>query len=97
MRSSVVVDSPLIEKSLTKDLRDDSERRQESLTRRPIVHGARERKPWIPGIRSGWPGRGARTYLGHSHVTDTYWYLTSVPELLHLVSKQLEARTRGGG
>jgi integrase len=32
------------------------------------------------------------TYLGHGHVTDTYWYLTAVPELLRLASKRLEAR-----
>jgi integrase len=23
------------------------------------------------------------TYLGHAHITDTYWYLTATPELLH--------------
>jgi integrase len=32
------------------------------------------------------------TYLGHGHVTDTYWYLTAVPELLHLVAQRLERR-----
>jgi len=29
------------------------------------------------------------TYLGHTKVTDTYWYLTAVPELLQLASKRL--------
>ncbi|NIR31074.1 MAG: tyrosine-type recombinase/integrase [Gammaproteobacteria bacterium] len=33
------------------------------------------------------------TYLGHVHVTDTYWYLTATPELLHRAARRLE---RGG-
>jgi integrase len=32
------------------------------------------------------------TYLGHGHVTDTYWYLTAAPELLRLASERLETR-----
>ncbi len=32
------------------------------------------------------------TYLGHGHVTDTYWYLTAVPQLLRLAAQRLEAR-----
>ncbi|MBW1933798.1 MAG: tyrosine-type recombinase/integrase [Deltaproteobacteria bacterium] len=30
------------------------------------------------------------TYLGHAQVTDTYWYLSGVPELLAVVSKKFE-------
>jgi integrase len=30
------------------------------------------------------------TYLGHSHVTDTYWYLTGTPELLRLAATRLD-------
>jgi integrase/recombinase XerD len=30
------------------------------------------------------------TYLGHVHVSDTYWYLTSCPELMGLAVKRLE-------
>lgn len=30
------------------------------------------------------------TYLGHTHVNDTYWYLTGIPELLRLVVRRLE-------
>jgi integrase len=30
------------------------------------------------------------TYLGHAQVTDTYWYLSAVPELLAVVSKKFE-------
>lgn len=30
------------------------------------------------------------TYLGHVHVTDTYWYLSATPELLQLAAKRLD-------
>jgi integrase/recombinase XerD len=30
------------------------------------------------------------TYLGHVHVSDTYWYLTICPELMGLVVNRLE-------
>lgn len=38
------------------------------------------------------------TYLGHVEVTDTYWYLTAVPELLALCSTRFEnfANQQGG-
>jgi integrase len=32
------------------------------------------------------------TYLGHVHVADTYWYISAVPELLHLATLRLEQR-----
>jgi integrase len=32
------------------------------------------------------------TYLGHAHVTDTYWFLTGTPELLGAAGKRLEKR-----
>jgi integrase len=35
------------------------------------------------------------TYLGHAHVTDTYWYLTGTPELLGAAGKRLENRWEG--
>jgi integrase len=31
------------------------------------------------------------TYLGHVHVTDTYWYLSAVPDLMSIVVEKLEA------
>jgi integrase len=39
------------------------------------------------------------TYLGHSHVTDTYWYLTGTPELLAIAGSRFErfARPEKGG
>lgn len=35
------------------------------------------------------------TYLGHVHVTDTYWYLTNTPELRGAAGKRMEARWGG--
>jgi hypothetical protein len=35
------------------------------------------------------------TYLGHGHVTDTYWYLTNTPELLAAAGQRLEKRWKG--
>jgi hypothetical protein len=35
------------------------------------------------------------TYLGHAHPTDTYWYLSAVPELMRLVVKRLEQQPIG--
>jgi hypothetical protein len=32
------------------------------------------------------------TYLGHVHVSDTYWYLTAFPELMGEPMKRLEKR-----
>ncbi len=30
------------------------------------------------------------TYLGHTHVNDTYWYISAVPELLRLATMRLD-------
>jgi len=35
------------------------------------------------------------TYLGHTHVTDTYWYLSAVPELMQQVTMRLD-HSEGG-
>jgi integrase/recombinase XerD len=32
------------------------------------------------------------TFLGHVKVTDTYWYLSAVPELLQLAAARLERK-----
>jgi hypothetical protein len=34
------------------------------------------------------------TYLGHVKVSDTYWYLTAVPELLALPAARFEQAVR---
>jgi integrase/recombinase XerD len=31
------------------------------------------------------------TYLGHTHVNDTYWYISAIPELLRLATLRLDA------
>jgi integrase/recombinase XerD len=35
------------------------------------------------------------TYLGHAHPTDTYWYLSAVPELMRLAVARLESDREG--
>ena len=35
------------------------------------------------------------TYLGHSEVANTYWYISATPELLQLATQRL-AREKGG-
>lgn len=35
------------------------------------------------------------TYLGHAHITDTYWYLTATPELLQCDLLRVEPSERG--
>lgn len=35
------------------------------------------------------------TYLGHAHVSDTYWYLSAHPELMNLAMNRLEQRWEG--
>jgi integrase/recombinase XerD len=34
-------------------------------------------------------------YLGHSHIHDTYWYISAVPELLQLAAMRLDTIPRG--
>jgi integrase len=34
------------------------------------------------------------TYLGHAKVTDTYWYLSAVPELMAITSQRFERFAR---
>ena len=34
-------------------------------------------------------------YLGHAHVSDTYWYLSATPELLRLAVKRLDSQPTG--
>ena len=36
-------------------------------------------------------------YLGHAHVTDTYWYVTGTPELMEAVGERLEKRWEARG
>ena len=35
------------------------------------------------------------TYLGHAHITDTFWYLTATPQLMHYVMRRVARSERG--
>lgn len=37
------------------------------------------------------------TYLGHAKISDTYWYLTGIPELMDTISVRFERFTSAGG
>lgn len=37
------------------------------------------------------------TYLGHAKISNTYWYLTGVPELMALAAKKFERFARAPG
>jgi len=36
------------------------------------------------------------TYLGHTHVTDTYWYLQATPKLMNKIATANELVFKGG-
>jgi hypothetical protein len=36
------------------------------------------------------------TYLGHSSVAHTYWYLEAVPDLMRNIAEQAECLATGG-
>ncbi len=63
----------------------------------PRVHDLRH--TFIVGRSLRWQEQGIdidqqmlalSTYVGHAHVTDTYWYLSAVPELMALAAEQFE-------
>jgi integrase/recombinase XerD len=65
--------------------------------RRPRIHDARH--TFVVRRLLHWYEEGAdigqkilalSTYLGHAKVTDTYWYLTGVPELMAVASQRFE-------
>jgi integrase len=37
------------------------------------------------------------TYLGHSHVTDTYWYLQATPRLMRDIADRVRESLGNGG
>jgi integrase len=67
----------------------------------PRLHDLRHR--FAVNTLLGWYRRGVdverhlphlATYLGHAHVSDTYWYLTATPELLQLAARRLDRVAR---
>lgn len=68
----------------------------------PRIHDLRHRFAVMSLLR--WYRRGQQverllpvlaTYLGHSHVTGTYWYLSCTPELMVAAGERLETRWKG--
>jgi hypothetical protein len=45
-----------------------------------------------PGRRVDQAMLALSTYVGHAMVTNTYWYLTAVPELMALAAQKFEAK-----
>jgi hypothetical protein len=37
------------------------------------------------------------TYMGHAHISDTYWYLEATPQLLSNIVTACEAFIKKGG
>jgi integrase/recombinase XerD len=73
-----------------------------SASRGPRLHDFRHRFAVQTLLRWHYNGEDVRrrlpilsTYLGHGHVTDTYWYVTATPELMAAVGQQLEKRWEG--
>jgi integrase len=65
--------------------------------RRPRIHDTRHTfavrrllRWYEEGVDVGQKILALSTYLGHAKVTDTYWYLTGVPELLAIASQRFE-------
>ena len=65
--------------------------------RRPRIHDMRHTfavrrllRWYAEGADVGQKILALSTYLGHAKVTDTYWYLTGVPELLAIASQRFE-------
>ncbi len=86
-----VVEVTFVKLSHQVDLRGPSDRRG------PRLHDLRHR--FAVSVLLGWYRAGVNverqlpqlsTYLGHAHVTDTYWYLSAAPELMRVVAARLE-------
>jgi integrase len=67
------------------------------LTPRPRIHDLRHTfachrlRDWYDqGVDVSARIASLATYLGHAHVTDTYWYLTGSPDLLALAATRFE-------
>jgi integrase len=76
--------------------------RTPQMRRGPRLHDLRHR--FATETLLGWSRAGAEierempslsTYLGHSNIADTYWYLSAHPELLKHAALRLERRWGG--
>jgi integrase len=73
--------------------------RQGAINRGPRLHDFRHRFAVETLIRWYRAGQDVQlrlpvlsTYLGHAHVSDTYWYLTHCPELMEWAVKRLDSQ-----
>jgi integrase len=64
---------------------------------RPRIHDLRHafacrrlRQWYVEGADVGARLASLATYLGHAHITDTYWYLTGRPDLLGVAAERFE-------
>jgi integrase/recombinase XerD len=85
-----------------KQLRDHAGLGPRSVTCRPRIHDFRHRfavETLLDWYRSGVDVQPLMpllsTYLGHTQPSDSFWYLTAVPELLELAAGRLD-RAEGG-
>jgi integrase len=69
-------------------------------TRRPRIHDLRHTfacwrllRWYAEGVDLDHAVAALSTYLGHAKVSDTYWYLTGIPELLNLAASRFERFT----
>ena len=51
---------------------------------------------WSSVSKIDTPWRALSTYLGHTNVTDTYWYLEATPIIMGGIAEASEAMQRGG-
>jgi len=71
--------------------------------RRPRIHDTRHTfavrrllRWYEEGADIGQKMLALSTYLGHARISDTYWYLTGVPELMAIASKRFEPNKTQG-
>jgi integrase len=76
----------------------------EGLVPRPRIHDLRHtfacrrlRDWYAQGLDVAVRVASLATYLGHAHVTDTYWYLTGTPDLLALAADRFETLANRSG
>jgi integrase len=76
----------------------------DGLAPRPRIHDLRHtfacrrlRDWYAEGLDVAVKVASLATYLGHAHVTDTYWYLTGTPDLLALAADRFETLANRNG
>ena len=69
-----------------------------SATLNPRFIGWKAAARWSLKVRSTcWAQYPKAAYVGHAMVTNTYWYLSAVPELMALAAERFETFTSQSG